>query len=983
MAEEIDLGTLNFNTDKLAKSLLDARVQIDQLKTSLSENRKAMRESEKVAVGLEVAQAKLAKQGKQDTDEYKKATNAINALRNQQEKLTESILTEEQSVRKLSKEQKTLTSILDAQAKSTDSNTAAIDRAVTASNEEVKTIAQARASNTELLKLRNDLYIAGGNNADKLAELNGALDKNNAFIKENVSAYEQQKIGIGDYQTAIEGALGGVRVFGISLNDAKGAAQKFSGMFTLLKKDVAQTATEFGEAKAATEGYSGAQKMAFFTTQGLSAGLKLLRIALIATGIGAIVVVLGSLIAYLSTTQAGIDAVTSVTRPLSAVFQTLLGVFQNIGGDIFKNPLGALKDMGNFVKHQLIEYFGSLGKIIKGVFTLDGDLIKEGRDQMQKLTDENTKALNGFAKGVGAKMKEAIEKGKEIDRLQKKQEQLETSIASRRAAATDEMKKQENIFLDQTNSFEKRNAAADKAKEIARDLVAQENEILDVEIERLKLKQSLNDTSREEEKQLDELIAKKIDNNAKIYDIDKKTLRLKKQMNDDEKSSQKAIADAAKAAAQERLDAALKLQQVELDKFVLLNTGRQQNAAEEIQFAKDTSAKRLSILDEEYKQGKKTKAEYELEKLKIGQDALKEEADIVLFYAGLKVNSEILELERLRSERKRITTESSADEIGAINALNKLKAEQLQVQLDARIISQREFNQSMAQLEVEKNEQITEIDTAWELQRREDEKLSRLLDNEQKLLELTGFMEQERIIEQQAYDEKQDALSAQRDQGLISEENYLKSIEILNQKHAQALAKIDQARFQSKLKIASDTAGSLATIAGEETEAGKFFASAQAAIDAYRGAQAAYVGMIEAIPGPAGIVLGAIAAAAATVQGFKTIAKIQGVDTNFYTGGYTGDGGTFEKRGNVHAGEVVFSQADVQKLGGAASVESMRPTSDLYNEMPRGVAQDQTDNNALMAAIIGEAVERGSMRGTSQGVVDAGDNRHVKEKAMF
>ena len=95
------------------------------------------------------------------------------------------------------------------------------------------------------------------------------------------------------------------------------------------------------------------------------------------------------------------------------------------------------------------------------------------------------------------------------------------------------------------------------------------------------------------------------------------------------------------------------------------------------------------------------------------------------------------------------------------------------------------------------------------------------------------------------------------------------------------------------------------------------------------------------------------------MSGLKTISKIQGVDTNFYTGGYTGDGGMFERRGNVHAGEVVFSQADVQQLGGAANVESMRPTSDVFNEMPRGMLQGGDDNSAMMAAMIGEAVERG------------------------
>src|SRR5690606_6314492 len=220
--------------------------------------------------------------------------------------------------------------------------------------------------------------ISGGKNADKLAELNKALNENNKFIKENVSAYEQQKIGIGDYQTAIENALGGTRLFGVSLTDVKGKAQQFSGVFNLIKKSVAEATDTIVGNTAATEGMSGAQKMGFITTQSLSAALKLLRVALISTGIGAIVVALGSLVAYLSTTQAGIDTVTSVTRPLTAVFQTLLGVMQKIGGDLFANPLAALTEMRDFVKKQLIGTFGSLAKVIQGIVTLNKDLVNEG-----------------------------------------------------------------------------------------------------------------------------------------------------------------------------------------------------------------------------------------------------------------------------------------------------------------------------------------------------------------------------------------------------------------------------------------------------------------------------------------------------------------------------------------------------------------------------------------------------------------------------
>lgn len=47
----------------------------------------------------------------------------------------------------------------------------------------------------------------------------------------------------------------------------------------------------------------------------------------------------------------------------------------------------------------------------------------------------------------------------------------------------------------------------------------------------------------------------------------------------------------------------------------------------------------------------------------------------------------------------------------------------------------------------------------------------------------------------------------------------------------------------------------------------------------------------------------------------------------FDEGGYTGSGGKYEPAGVVHKGEVVWSQADVQKFGGLHAVESIRPTA--------------------------------------------------------
>lgn len=106
---------------------------------------------------------------------------------------------------------------------------------------------------------------------------------------------------------------------------------------------------------------------------------------------------------------------------------------------------------------------------------------------------------------------------------------------------------------------------------------------------------------------------------------------------------------------------------------------------------------------------------------------------------------------------------------------------------------------------------------------------------------------------------------------------------INEQRKADVLAekeKVERKKFtaQASLQIASSVAGSLASILGEETKAGKAAAVAQATIDTYQAANSAYSSMA-GIPvvGPA---LGAAAAAAAVIAGIANVKKILTVSDN-------------------------------------------------------------------------------------------------------
>ena len=99
-----------------------------------------------------------------------------------------------------------------------------------------------------------------------------------------------------------------------------------------------------------------------------------------------------------------------------------------------------------------------------------------------------------------------------------------------------------------------------------------------------------------------------------------------------------------------------------------------------------------------------------------------------------------------------------------------------------------------------------------------------------------------------------------------------------NIKAYQSLQDSKNRALQSTLQVASSIAGSMAQIWGEETKVGKGFATAQALIDTYSAANAAYSAMAGIpIVGPG---LGIAAAAAAVIAGIANVKAIWSVDTS-------------------------------------------------------------------------------------------------------
>lgn len=245
-------------------------------------------------------------------------------------------------------------------------------------------------------------------------------------------------------------------------------------------------------------------------TSGASKALKFFRVALIATGIGAIVIALGSLIAAFSSTQSGIDKITKVLAPLKGGFQAIIGVVQDLAVNIF----GQLKDRFTVASNSIQIGLGKM-RVLWNLLTGDTEEALEINERNKVLIDESAaaterlskkqKELSDILKGANERIKEGADTQREIVRLgiaiQRKQ--IDTTVAIAKARL--EYEELRAVAQDQLKSDEERVAALNKAEEIQRFISGTAKEILDLQERKLVLSQTLNDTDREGEQELQDL----------------------------------------------------------------------------------------------------------------------------------------------------------------------------------------------------------------------------------------------------------------------------------------------------------------------------------------------------------------------------------------------------------------------------------------------------------------------------------------------
>ena len=202
----------------------------------------------------------------------------------------------------------------------------------------------------------------------RLKELKAEYAKNNQTLKDYDAELGNHQRNVGNYESALGKLTDKIQVFGISLGDVKEGLENTKKDLTVAKASI----LSFGE------GMSFAEKRA-----------KLLKIALVSSGIGLAIVAVGSLVAFLTKTQEGMDKLSEFSAGLSGAFTKLAQIISPLGKVLFKlfeDPKEAIKELGQMLLDNILNRFKAVGVILSAIVDRD----------MKKLADGTTMLASGI-----------------------------------------------------------------------------------------------------------------------------------------------------------------------------------------------------------------------------------------------------------------------------------------------------------------------------------------------------------------------------------------------------------------------------------------------------------------------------------------------------------------------------------------------------------------------------------------------------------
>lgn len=735
---------------------------------------------------------------------------------------------------------------------------------------------------------------------------------------------EELKNKINEVTDALKGAEEETQRYYRNVGNYKNAIIEAANANIPFVEQINQMVTALGGLKDYFSGVKGEMVAVSAGTSGLTKVLKLLKVALVSTGIGALVVALGSLVAWFTKTQKGVETANKIMGALGATINVI------------------------------IDRASKLGSALVNLFT--GNFKKAGEDAKA--------VFSGIGKEIADETKQAWKLAEVLNEIDKKEVMLSMSRAANRA----EIEKLKKAADDQTLSTQERIKAAEKAAEIEKKDLNVQTQLAEARLANTLGFTKMTGEVRKLMEQIkagdvtaDEVIGKLGLSESTIEDL--KNFRDQfnelQELMEDSYGRQTEQQNTLNSIRQEGADKAKEAKQKELEAI---------RAAEDAMLA--------LVKDKREQARKEVELTYsrQIEDLKI---SLKQEENLTV-KARQAINDQIKALEQQKSmELQKLSDEELQKEIDNRTKLISLQLEsvregseqeyQLKMQqLDAQRaaeLADKELTEQMKQAIVDKySKQMDDLVTQreQEISEKQQEVVRVRLENEIMQMQQSGASELE-ILQEQA-EQKLEFLNSVQQQEGESEQEFLNRKLQANQEYLdakQAIAdkevEIEQVKFQAIETITSGLSSAFETL-GENNKTfailSKTLALAEIAINTGK-ALAAGIAQAQSVPFPAN--LAAIATTVATILSNIATATKTVKSAKFATGGLvTGPGtGTSDSiPAQLSNGEAVMT---------ARATSMFAPLLSSFNQMGGGVPINvtQTSSQALGEDMLARAVAKG------------------------
>lgn len=728
---------------------------------------------------------------------------------------------------------------------------------------------------------------------------------------------------VGNYTEAITKAAEANIPFIQEIHNSVTALSGLKGYLSDVKNEFVKIKDGYLEGASAAKTLSGTQKAAAVSTNLLSTAMKILKVALISTGIGAIVVALGSLVAYLTKTQKGVEIVSKAMAALGAAVNVIIDRLAKLGGAIVKLFTG--------------DFTGALSDTKEAFSGIGDEIARE-----TKLAWELQDVLSQIEKQeIMLSMKRAANRA-EIEKLKKVSDDTTLSTVERMKAAQKAYELEQEDLKLQTEIAEKRLANTLGYKEMNEEVrklmeqIKQGSITADELIGKLGLSESTIDDLKEFREQFNSL-----------QELSESSYTRQTEQQNKLNAIRKEGANAAKEARKKEVEAYRKAQDTLI--ALIQNNAERQREQLKVSYDREIEDLKKKLTDEKNLTSKAKDSIRETIKLK-EQQQQKELA---------KLSNEQYKAE-IERRQKLIETQLDAVKAGSEQEY-QLKMQQLIAQRDLDLSNTELTEQMKLAIRAKYNKQMDDLvnqHNAYLLNKEQEAirirfetEIANLRNNEAEILRVK--VEQRKAELDSIQQMEGESIEAFNLRKIEAENAYLDAKQELTNKEVE----IEQVKYEAMAQIT----GGLVTLTeqlGESNEGfaklSKILALAEISINTGK-AIAAGVAQAQSVPFPGNIA--AIATTIATImanitQAIKTVKSAKFATGGLVTGPGTGTSDSIPAQ--LSNGESVMT---------ARATELFAPILSSFNQMGGGVpinitaSSNQTMGEDMLARAVAKGVQ--------------------------